>query len=166
MTRTPTRTGLALGLWAAAWGISAPAAETWGLNIYGLSYHWERDVAKRNGWDNEINPGLGLRYSGGPLGRGNWFMDGGVYRDSGRNTAVYGGAGWRIPLDDARRWRLGAALVAFHSDTYNRGAPFVAPVPLLSYDLGGLTLNLSHFLKVRDFNDVNTTAFFVTLPLR
>lgn len=136
MTRMPTRTGLALGLWAAAWGISAPAAETWGLNLYGLSYHWEREVAKRNGWDNEINPGLGLRYAGGPLGKGNWFMDGGIYRDSGRNTAVYGGAGWRIPLDDTRRWQLGAALVAFHSDTYNRGDPFVAPVPLLSYDLG------------------------------
>lgn len=144
---------------ASAW------AEGWGLNIYGLSYHWERDVARRNHWDNEFNPGLGLRYQGGPLGPGNWFADGGVYRDSGRNTAVYAGAGWRVPLDDGQRWHLGAALVAFHSDTYNRGDPFIAPVPLLSWRLERVTLNLTHFLKVEDFNEVNTTAFFVTLPL-
>lgn len=140
-------------------------AETWGLNIYGLSYHWERDVARANRWDNEFNPGLGLRYQGGPLGHGNWFADGGVYRDSGRNTAVYAGVGWRVPLDDAQRWQLGAALVAFHSDTYNHGDPFIAPVPLLSWQLKEFTLNLTHFLKVENFNEVNTTAFFITLPL-
>lgn len=140
-------------------------AETWALDLYGLSYHWEREVARAHGWDNKFNPGVGLRYQGGALGPGSWFLDGGVYHDSGRNTAVYAGAGWQLPLDRAGRWQLGAALVAFHSDTYNRGDPFLAPLPLLSRRLERLTLNLTHFPKVDDFNEVNTTACFITLPL-
>lgn len=144
----------------------AVAGGGWGLNLYGLSYHWERDVARANGWDNEFNPGLGLRYQGDAWGPGEWFLDAGAYRDSGRDTALYAGAGWQAALDDARRWWLGGALVAFSSDTYNRGEAFIAPVPLLSWRLPRVTLNLTHFPKFDDFNEVNTTALFVTLPLR
>lgn len=142
------------------------SAGDWGVNVYGLSYHWDRDAAKRHKADNEFNPGLGVRY-----GLGNWlkaeaFLDGGVYRDSGRNTAIYGGAGLLWPLDDAKRFNLGAALVAFHSETYNKGDAFVAPVPLFALRFDKAIVNLTHFPAVEDYNRVSTTAMFVTIPLK
>jgi hypothetical protein len=98
-----------------------------GVNVYGLSYHVEREEAHESGVDNEFNPGLGLRWRT-PGERFDWFLDGGVYRDSGRNTAVYAGIGtfWK----PTERLRLGAALVGFHSDTYNEGDAFIAPLPI------------------------------------
>lgn len=58
-----------------------------GINLYGLSYHVERDKAKELGFDNEVNPGLGLRYRL-PRERFDWFLDGGF---------------------DELRWKLAAA---------------------------------------------------------
>jgi len=163
--------------WAAAgllstvlWVASPSLAGDWGVNVYGLSYHWDRDQAKRNDLDNEFNPGLGLRYRIGDWQIGSWLkadaiIDAGIYRDSGRNTAVYAAAGLLWPLDEAKRFSLGAALTAFHSDTYNRGDPFIAPVPLFALRLGDVTVNLTHFPKIRNFNEVDATAMFMTFPL-
>ncbi|MBT9569387.1 MAG: hypothetical protein IV085_13950 [Thiobacillus sp.] len=141
-------------------------AGDWGVNVYGLSYHWDRDLAKQNDLDNEFNPGLGVRYQLGSWLRADAIIDAGVYRDSGRNTAVYAAAGLLWPLDKDKRFNLGAALTAFHSDTYNRGDAFIAPVPLLSIRLDGVTVNLTHFPKIRNFNEVDATALFFTFPLR
>jgi hypothetical protein len=143
---------------------SASAAD-WGVNVYGLSYHWDRNLAERNDWDNEFNPGLGLRYRMGHWLRADAILDGGAYYDSGRNTAVYAGAGLLWPLDRSRRVHLGAVLTAFHSDTYNRGDAFVAPIPLLTVRFDPVTLNFTHFPKIGDFNDIHTTALFFTFPL-
>lgn len=131
-----------------------------GINIYGLSYHFDRDVARRIGVDNEFNPGLGARYRL-PRERFEWVLDAGAYRDSGRNVALIAGAGalWKpVPA-----LGLGAALVVFDSDTYNRGRTTVAPVPLAAYDLGPATLNFTYLPKVSDINDVATLGFWVTL---
>jgi len=131
-----------------------------GVNVYGLSYHFERDRAKELGFDNEVNPGVGLRYRF-PRQDFDWFVDGGAYRDSGRNTAVYAGAGafWKI----GERLRLGAALAFFHSDTYNDGDAFIAPLPLAAYEWRHVTLNLVYFPKVSSINDVNVLGFWITL---
>ncbi|HSF47127.1 MAG TPA: hypothetical protein VLA73_02055, partial [Burkholderiales bacterium] len=40
----------------------APQADQLGINVYGLSYHFDRDRARELDVDNELNPGLGLRY--------------------------------------------------------------------------------------------------------
>ena len=103
---------MALALLAACAGPCAAQGRL-GVNVYGLSYHVEREEAHESGDDNEFNPGLGLRWRT-PGERFDWFLDGGVYRDSGRNTAVYGGIGtfWK----PTERLRLGAALVGFHQD--------------------------------------------------
>ena len=132
-----------------------------GINVYGLSYHFERSRARDIGVDNEVNPGLGLRYRMPQGERVEWFLDGGAYRDSGRNTAVYAGGGalWK----PTRRFGAGVALAAFESDTYNRGRAFVAPIPLVSYDLGAASLNLAYLPKISDLNDINTLAFWITL---
>ena len=132
-----------------------------GLNVYGLSYHFNRDQARALGVDNEVNPGLGVRWKFAATGRWQFFADAGVFHDSGRNTAALGGVGalWHV----AGGFQVGAALAVMNSSTYNSGRTFVAPLPLLAWDLGPVTLNATFFPKVERFNDVATIGFWVTL---
>lgn len=150
---------------AMAFAVPVEAGE-WGVNLYGLSYHWERDVARANDLDNEFHPGLGVRYTFGDWLNASAVADAGVYHDSGRNTAVYAAAGLLWPLDRDKRFRLGAALTLFHSNTYNGGDTFVAPIPLFAVCFDRVTVNLAHFPKVSKFNSVNTTGMFLTIPIR
>ena len=111
-----------------------------------------------------MNPGLGLRYRLPRKafdGSFDLFLDGGAYRDSGRNTAVYAGAGafWK----PAGGLRLGGALAFFNSDTYNDGKAFIAPVPLAAYEWRAVTLNVVYFPKISDVNEINTLGFWITL---
>jgi hypothetical protein len=130
-----------------------------GINVYGLSYHFERDKARELGYDNEVNPGLGIRWRM-RRERFDWFLDAGAYRDSGRNTALLagGGAFWKV----TERLRLGGALAFFHSDTYNDGDPFIAPLPLLAYEWRAVSANFVFFPKVSGVNEINTLGFWLT----
>lgn len=132
-----------------------------GLNLYGFSYHFDRDRAKALGAGNQLNLGAGLRWRSE---RGGWFADIGAYRDSGRNTAKLAGAGYLWELGG--RWRIGGALAALDSDTYNRGRAFVAPIPLLAYEAGRATLNFTFFPKIVGMNDINTLGIWITLHPR
>lgn len=136
------------------------------LNLYGLSYHWERDVARSLGQTNEFNPGLGLRRALTPASWCNTpFTEAGLYRDSARNTAVYAGVGCKgFKLTDSLF--LGGELAAFHSKTYNDGDPFIAPVPMLIWQGDKVTVNLLHFPKIKGVLDINTTGMYVSLPIR
>jgi hypothetical protein len=93
---------------AASLSAGATQASDWGINVYGLSYHWDPSLAEQNGWDNEFNPGLGLRYRLGTWLKADAILDGGAYRDSGRNTAVYAAAGLLWPLDKEQAFQSGA----------------------------------------------------------
>jgi hypothetical protein len=141
----------------------APAGE-FGINVYGAAYHLDRERAKQLRVDNELNPGLGLRYRDVLVPQWDWFGDIGAYRDSGRNTAAYAAAGalWKTT------WglRAGGALAVMHSDTYNRGRTFVAPLPVLAYEWQRVTLNMTYFPRVADFNEVAALGFWLTFPLR
>jgi hypothetical protein len=132
-----------------------------GINVYGLSYHFERDRARTIGTDNEFNPGLGLRYNIGENERFRWFADGGFYHDSGRNIAKYGGVGAQWKATQAIG--VGAALVAFHSDTYNRGRAFITPLPVVSYDFGPASVSLVYMPRVKTLNEINTVGLWLTL---
>lgn len=144
--------------------LPAPALGEIGLNFYGFSYHFDRGRARELEVDNEINPGLGLRYRVPHSERLQWIFDVGAYRDSGRNTALVAGAGglWHA----THRLRLGAALALFDSDTYNRGRTAVAPVPVAAYELDRAMLNFVYLPKVREVNEVATLGFWVTWWLR
>jgi hypothetical protein len=136
-------------------------ADEWGINVYGLSYHFDRDRAHALDVDNEFNPGIGARYKFAQWQRVSFFAEAGIFYDSGRNWAkVLGGAAL---LEVFPRFSIGGALAVFHSDTYNRGDVFIAPLPLLAYDFGPATVNLTYFPKVSDFNDVATLGLWVTL---
>jgi hypothetical protein len=115
------------------------------------------------GLDNEFNPGLGLKYSVDDGTRGVGFVEAGFYRDSGSNTAKLAGVGYQFKLGE--RWRLGGALVALHSETYNHGDPFIAPLPILSYDMGVLALNAIYVPAYRAFNEFAVFGFYFSVPL-
>jgi hypothetical protein len=135
-----------------------------GLNVYGLSYHFDRARARELGVDNEINPGLGLRYRVPHSERMSWIADLGAYRDSGRNTARLAGGGALFHVSE--RWRLGGALVLLDSDTYNRGKTVLAPVPLAAFETRVLTFNFVYLPELSDVNGVATLSFWATWWIR
>lgn len=106
-----------------------------------------------------MNAGLGLRYRI-PREEYDWVVDAGFFRDSARNTAALAGAG--VLLKPTGRLRVGAALVVFHSETYNAGDPFVAPIPIVAYEWRALSVNMAYSPRVGGVNDVNTLLFWLT----
>jgi len=137
-----------------------PAAAELGLNLYGLAYHFDRELAREAGLDNEFIAGVGLRYRTAHSEQLDWVLDVSTYYDSGRNMAYLAGAGllWKV----SSGWRLGGALAAFKSDTYNRGRAFVAPLPLVAYEFRSITLNFTYVPKLSEINDVATLAMWLT----
>jgi len=144
----------------AALALPLPAAADLGVNFYGLAYHFDRSRARDTGLDNETIAGLGLRYRVPQSDRLQWIFEAGAYHDSGRNTALVAGAGalWKVTPG----WRLGGGLVAFKSDTYNRGEAFVAPLPLAAYEFRSLSVNLTFIPRLSEVNDVATLAVWLT----
>jgi hypothetical protein len=143
-----------------ALAVPLPAAAELGVSFYGLAHHLDRSRARAMGLDNEFIAGLGLRYRVPHSERLQWTFEAAAYHDSGRNTALVAGAGalWKVTPG----WRLGGALVGFKSDTYNRGDPFIAPLPIAAYEFGSLTLNLTFIPKMSKVNDVTTIAAWLT----
>jgi hypothetical protein len=143
--------------------LALPACADVGVNIYGFSWHLNADQAHAQGMDNWFNPGLGVRYRV-PGERFDYFFDAGVYHDSGRNMALLagGGAYWRA----TERARLGFAVAAFNSKTYNNGKTFIAPLPLLGWEFGPAMLNVMWAPKLREVNEVNTLGFWLSYWLR
>jgi hypothetical protein len=154
----PARVLAAIALIAAC-GVAR--ADEIGINVYGLSYHFDRDRAQALGVDNEVNPGLGVRWKFAETERWRFFADAGVFSDSGKNTAALAGAGalWHV----AGGVQIGAALAVMNSDTYNNGRTFIAPLPIVAWDLGPVTLNATFFPKIERYNDVATVGLWVTL---
>lgn len=134
-----------------------------GLNIYGLSWHLDADKARAENVDNWFNPGIGLRYRV-PGETFDYFFDAGLYRDSGRNTAVLAGGAvhWRA----SQSARLGLALVMLNSRTYNDGSTFIAPLPVAAWEFRSVTANVVWMPKFREVNEINTLGFWLTYWLR
>jgi hypothetical protein len=116
------------------------------------------------GLDNELNLGLGLNYTMEEDERGILFAEAGFYRDSGRHWAQIAGLGYQFKL--GRRWRLGGALSAVHSPTYNNGELFVAPIPILTYDFGPAKMNAIYVPRYGDYNRFAVFGFYFSVPLK
>ena len=142
---------------------AAAAQADVGVNLYGASYHFDRDKAREIGVTNEFNPGLGLRWRRPHGERLDLFADVGFYDDSAHNTAELAGGGalWHA----GERLRLGGGLVLLQSDTYNGGAAFIAPVPVAAYEWRRITLNVVYFPKWRDVNRTSQIGAWITLWL-
>ena len=142
---------------------SLARADDFGINVYGASYHFDRDLAKKLGLTHEFNPGLGLRWRREYSESWDLFADAGSYRDSKANTAVLAGGGglWHA----TEHLRLGAALVALKSPTYNGNAAFIAPVPVAAYEGRRVTFNMVFFPKWHDVNRTSQVGFWLTFWL-
>lgn len=141
-----------------------PADSPLNLNVhlYGFSYHTDRQGVRRNRVGNELNLGFGLNYEFHEDARGAGFVEGGYYRDSGRNLAKLGGVGYQFKLGE--RLRLGGALVGIRSPTYNHGRFFVAPLPMVSYDLGPVKLNAIYIPRYKEYNQFAVYGFYFSIP--
>jgi hypothetical protein len=51
------------------------------------------------------------------------------------------------------------------SQTYNQGEIFIAPFPILSYDLGVVTVNAMYVPAYRDYNHLAVFGFYLSVPL-
>jgi len=133
------------------------------LNIYGLAYHPDREKVKEEDLDNQVNPGLGLHYEIRNTERGVTFAEIGAYRDSGRNIASFLSLGYQFKLGE--NWRIGGAVAAMNSKTYNDGVAFVGMFPLVTYDFGPVKVNAVYFPKVANYNEVAAFGLYVSVPL-
>ena len=139
--------------------LGAARAEV-GINLYGASYHFEREEAKELGLTNEFNPGLGLRWRRPLAEHYELFADAGFYRDSARHTTIVAGVG--VLWHAFAGLRLGGAAAPMKSPTYNGGDPFIAPAPLAAYAWRRVTLNVVYFPKFGELNSTNQLGFWLT----
>ena len=143
---------------AAFIALSGDAEAGVGLNVYGLSYHPDRDAVASRRLD-EFNPGLALRYD--------WlndiFAEAGGFRDSYGGRANFADIGyqWRFG-----RWRVGGALAVAHAAAYNYGKVFVAPLPIVSFDIGSASINGTYFPQIGGKDGNETAAFALYLTFR
>ena len=107
---------------------------------------------------------MGLNYTLHEDERGIGFAEAGFYRDSGSRVAKLAGVGYQYKL--GKRWRLGGALVGIQSRTYHDGRFFIAPLPMLSYDLGAVTLNAIYVPRYGEYNKFAVFGFYFSVPLR
>jgi hypothetical protein len=117
----------------------------------------------RAGLDNELNLGLGVDYTVHEDRHGIGFVEAGFYKDSGSQLAKIAGAGYQYKLGE--RWRFGGLLLAVQSRTYNFGGLFVAPIPLLTYDLGAVKLNAVYVPRYGDYNRFAVFGFYLSVPI-
>lgn len=133
------------------------------LNIYGLSYHPDREAVDRLHLDNQVNPGLGVHYELANDRRGITFADAGAYYDSGRNWAKFAALGYQFKLTE--HWRMGGAIAVMDSPTYNGGAAVIALIPVVTCDMGRIKLNAVYFPKFSHYNEVAAFGFYISIPV-
>ena len=73
------------------------------------------------------------------------------------------GLNYQFKLGERRR--PGGALLGLVSPTCNRGRFFVAPLPIVSYDLGRVTLNALYAPRDRGYNPFAVFGFYFSMPL-
>lgn len=132
-------------------------------NVYGLSYHPDREAVRRLNVDNKVNLGLGLHDELTNDARGITLAEMGAYHDSGRNWAKFMALGYQFKFGE--RWRIGGALAVFNSRTYNRGVTFIGMTPLITYDMGRIKLNAVYMPKFGQYNEVDAFGFYISIPL-
>ena len=130
-----------------------------GLNIFGLSFHKNRDAGY-----NELNAGIGLRYGfWRPATRWALFADTSIYYDSNREWAKYVGLGTYYSLTAS--WKVGASIVYAQSQSYNQGKPFFSTVPGLAFEYRRIVLNMVVLPSEDATSKITGLALFLTIPL-
>ena len=132
-----------------------------GIDIFGFSYHPDRRDSSGKKL-NEFNPGIGMNYIFHETNRSIFSADAGVYRDSGRNAAIFGAAGYRLKFD---RISLGGMVVVLKSDTFNNGNIVIAPLPVFSVRVRAWSFNATYLPQYKNVNRNDAFGFFATFHL-
>ena len=138
---------------------SGESTSSLGLDVFGLSLHFNRSEGF-----NEVNPGVGLRYTfWRPAPKWEVFGDSSIYYDSRRHWAKYVAIGASYPLSES--WSIGVALAYGQSQTYHHGTPFFAPVPGLAFIYHGVAINTVLLPSEKSNAKIQGLGFFLTIPL-
>lgn len=159
--RSPGAWLLGIGLLATLLAGSSPAfAGRLGLNLYGISHHFDRSAA--DGYQfNEANLGGGLDWV---IRRGpeyTLFADVGAYRDSFRNTNRYASIAWSHALVGPLQGGLGLAIAS--SRTSFDGDLLMMPGPLLSLRTDRLAVHLTYAPEAIGLNGYSALATWVSV---
>jgi len=98
-------------------------ANSLGINLYGVSYHFLNHNQSRDRL-NEFNPGLGLRASFGTDSTNIFFIEGGSFKDTFNNQAKYLSIGYLIRV--WKQLRVGLNAAVYTTRSINRGEAFLS----------------------------------------
>ncbi len=142
--------------------VSKGQANSIGLNIYGISYHFLEPYQNRE-YLNEINQGLGIRASFGRCSTGTYFIEGGFFKDTFKNRAKYLSTGYMFRL--LKQFRIGLHAGIYKTNSINWGRGVIAVVPIASYTVKFVTLNTVYLPKYEGVNAFHTLAGYLTIHL-
>lgn len=122
------------------------------INLYGYSHHLDSPSDKDL---NEDNLGWGLKYHVNE----NFYIDGGRFIDSDRNTSRYVGAA----LQTSNRELLSVGIEAFYMrrPSYQHGEPFWAALPFLALNTGRVTTMMGYIPERKTFDYTLYKTVFV-----
>ncbi len=142
--------------------VSTVQANTLGINLYGISYHI-LDINQHRDNLNEFNPGFGVRASFGGSSSGTFFLEGGFFKDTFRNRATYLSTGYMFRT--WRQFRLGLNAGIYKTNSINGGSGIVAIVPMASYTVKFVTLNVAYLPRYEGINAYHTFTAYMTVHL-
>jgi len=149
---------------------SNPESRELGINVYGLSLHYQSDFYVDNGqrkkW-NEYNRGGGLQYIFSETKWHLFFTEGGIFEDSFENTTKYIAVGYRLKFTDS--FSAGGAMVIFDTKSDYES---VTPLPMISYRfktvpfLRNVALNITWLPDVDRRNKDSALAGYLTFYVK
>jgi hypothetical protein len=141
---------------------SSLSADELGLNLYGLSYHFDRETA--NGTEfNEIKFGLGLNYRFAESKRFDFSLEGGMFKDSLRHKAKYVSLNVRYEVAK-EAIKLGVLISAYRSDSVSENWVF-GPIPVLALRYKNVGFNFVYIPEIPDINAYDSIGFYMTFHL-
>ncbi len=137
-------------------------ANSVGINIYGLSRHFDLGYRSRDRI-NEVHPGYGLRATAVSCAGHSLFIEGGTFKDTFENKAKYIAIGYKFRLWN--QLRLGLMAGPYNTESINRGSTVLAVIPTLTFRVWRVTLNGVYLPRYEGINPYKIIAGYLTIHL-
>lgn len=130
-----------------------------GLNLYGLSYHFDRKTVEGISF-NEFNQGFGFNYQFVNIRRLDFSLEASLYKDSLNHTARY------ISLNVKYRVftevvKLGVLIAAYRSESVSE-AWIPAVIPVLTFQYRDIGFNFVYIPEFPNINAYDSIGFYIT----
>ncbi len=136
-------------------------ANSFGINLYGLSHHFREKYQSRVRL-NEFNHGFGARASFGSRQSGTFLIEGGSFEDTFEHQAKYLGVGYKFRV--LGQLRLGVIGAVYTTKSLNNGGTLAA-IPVVSYTVWRFTLNGVYLPKYESVNPYHILGTYLTIHL-